>query len=329
VVCNYGMAQDAAPIAIYYEHPAWFERLFAALERRGLRYVKILVPEHVMDPSGRPLEEGTLAFNRMSASAYTRGHADTLAYTADLLADLELRGTPIINGTRAYAFETSKAKQLALLASLGLPFPKSRVIHRADQVGHAARELHFPLVFKPNIGGRGAGVVRFDDLQTLCDAAAGGALDFGMDSVALLQEYAPKRDDKITRVEILGGKFLYAIDVRTSAETFDLCPADVCALPADHNDGEPDARAVTVTATKVEPPADAIADVELICRSAGIEVGGVEFLIDDRDGRRLYYDINALSNFVAHPLETIGFDPWERLADWLESRVRARGLAHA
>ena len=34
-------------------------------------------------------------------------------------------------------------------------------------------------------------------------------------------------------------------------------------------------------------------------RGGGIEVGGVEYFVDDRDGRRYYYDINALSNFVA------------------------------
>lgn len=323
------MAAHPAQIAIYYEHPAWFERLFAALDRRGLPYVKILVPEHVLDPAAAPVHDGVIAFNRMSASASTRGHADTLAYAADLLTALELRGIPVINGTRAYAFETSKAKQLALLASLGLGFPKSRVIHRADQAVKAARELRFPVVFKPNIGGRGAGVVRFDDPASLRDAAASGALDLGMDSVALLQEYVPKRGDKITRVEILGGTFLYAIDVRTSAETFDLCPADVCAVPANESNGEVNSRAITVTAANAEPPPEAVADVERICRAAGIDVGGVEFLIDDRDGRRLYYDINALSNFVAHPLETIGFDPWERLVDWLESKVAARGVVQS
>ena len=42
-----------------------------------------------------------------------------------------------------------------------------------------------------------------------------------------------------------------------------------------------------------------IADVERIMQHAGIEIGGVEYITDDRDGQRLYYDINALSNFVA------------------------------
>ena len=55
---------------------------------------------------------------------------------------------------------------------------------------------------------------------------------------------------------------------------------------------------------------------------AGIEVGGVEYIIDDRDGRLYYYDINALSNFVADGPRVIGFDPYARLADYLEQEAR-------
>ncbi|MDQ2857326.1 MAG: hypothetical protein M3R53_01575 [Candidatus Eremiobacteraeota bacterium] len=322
------MTPDGAALAVLYENPAWFELLFAALERRRVPYRKMPATDHVLDPAAGPLcgdipgsgGAPELVFNRMSASAQTRGHGDTLFYAGDLLTAFELRGVPVINGTRAYAFEISKAKQLALLAALGLPFPASRVVHRADQIAAAARELRFPLVFKPNVGGRGAGIVRFDEPTALNDAAASGVLDFGSDSVALLQEYVPKRGGTITRVEIVGGTFLYAIDVRASDETFDLCPADICSVPAD---GRSAAVAPRVTATAAHPPAEAIADVERICREAGIEVGGVEFLVDDRDGRRLYYDINALSNFVANAVQTIGFDPWERLVDFLERRVRS------
>jgi len=52
--------------------------------------------------------------------------------------------------------------------------------------------------------------------------------------------------------------------------------------------------------------------------AAGIEIGGVEYMIDERDGSRVYYDINALSNFVADGPRVLGFDPFSRLADWLE-----------
>lgn len=316
-----------ATIVVYYEHPAWFERLFAELDRRGLPYRRELATEHVLDPA-RPLEN-ELVFNRMSASAYTRDHGDAIAYSLDVLVDLELRGVPIVNGSRAYSFEISKSRQLSLLASLGLAFPATRIIHRADQAAQAARALRFPIVFKPNIGGRGAGVIRFDDPQMLAEVAASGALDLGPDGVALLQEYVPKRDGKITRVEVLDGAYLYAIDVTTSAETFDLCPADICRVPVAVGEVCLTTPAPTVTATKAEPPADAIADAERIIRAAGIDIGGVEFLVDDRDGRRLFYDINALSNFVANPVETVGFDPWARLGDYLEARVRGGVMVNA
>jgi hypothetical protein len=56
-------------------------------------------------------------------------------------------------------------------------------------------------------------------------------------------------------------------------------------------------------------------------RTAGIDVGGIEYMIDDRDGKLVYYDINALSNFVADPLTVLGWDPHERLVDWLQQRI--------
>jgi hypothetical protein len=69
------------------------------------------------------------------------------------------------------------------------------------------------------------------------------------------------------------------------------------------------------------PPAQQIADVEQIMRAAGIEVGGVEYFIDDRDGKLYYYDINALSNFVADAPRVVGFDPFARLADYLQQEA--------
>ena len=69
------------------------------------------------------------------------------------------------------------------------------------------------------------------------------------------------------------------------------------------------------------PPREIIEQVERIARAARIDVGGIEFLVDDRDGKHYFYDINALSNFVADAPSVVGFDPFERLVDYLESRA--------
>jgi len=56
-------------------------------------------------------------------------------------------------------------------------------------------------------------------------------------------------------------------------------------------------------------------------KASGIEIGGVEYMIDARDGRPYFYDVNALSNFVADGARVLGFDPFARLADWLQAEL--------
>lgn len=51
-------------------------------------------------------------------------------------------------------------------------------------------------------------------------------------------------------------------------------------------------------------------------------MGGIEYIVDDRDGEIYYYDVNALSNFVADAPRVIGFNPVENLADFLIEEVK-------
>jgi len=188
--------------------------------------------------------------------------------------------------------------------------------------------LRFPIIVKANLGGSGAGIVRYDSAEKLQTAANEDRIELGLDRVALVQEYIPARNGHITRVETLGGKFLYAINVYPEAGSFDLCPADACQT----RDGVELARSATsacpIEAPKrglrveaVTPPHDVITACEKIAQTAGIDVGGIESMIDDRDGRRVYYDINALSNFVADAPRVVGFDPHEKLVDFLEAEL--------
>ena len=313
------------PIGVYYEHPEWFRPLFAELDRRGVPYAKIDASLHGYDPSNTAEAADTysLVFNRMSASAYLRGHANALFYTRGYLAHLERAGARVVNGYDAFAVETSKALQLSLLESLGLRYPRTRVINSASEAPRAAREIGFPLMFKPNVGGRGAGVVRYDTLESLEREVREGRVDLGIDSTALVQEFVPARGGHITRVETLGGKYLYAIKVYTSGESFNLCPAEMCRA----EDAPPPVAVGEVCLTdapkaglKIEaytPPGEVIEAVERLAAAARLDLGGVEYMVDERGGNILYYDINALSNFVADAPNVVGFDPHERLVDFL------------
>lgn len=317
-------ATPDGPIAIYYEHPDWFKPLFAELDRRKVPYVRVDAASHTYDPSERK-SPYSLVFNRASPSAYLRGHAQVTFHTQSWLRHLERIGVPVVNGSTAYEMETSKALQLDILDELGLPYPKARVINSAELAPKAAEGLRFPIVVKANIGGSGAGITRFDTAESLAASAKIGAIDLGIDRVALVQELAPLRDAHITRVEVLDGKFLYAINVYPAEDSFNLCPADICQT----TDGQQLSRtACAVDAQKngmrveqFKPDRAVIREVEKIAERVQLDVGGIEYLVDDRDGQHYFYDINALSNFVADARNVIGFDPFERLVDYLVARV--------
>ena len=324
-------AHQDKPLAIYYEQQHWFKPLFAELDRRGTNYLRLNAVEHSYSAEDNPEEQYSLVVNRMSPSAWNRDHGDAIFYTLGYLEHLERRGVRVINGLKAFRTELSKAAQLSLLADLNLPYPKARVIHRASQALAATEGLRWPIVVKPNIGGSGAGVKRFDTPRGLSLGVTENALVFGMDSTALVQEFIPARDAHIVRVEVLNGRHLYGIKVHITGETFDLCPADICRT-ADGVDLNRGACAIDAPKTGIrveayDPPADVISDVERIMHHAGIELGGVEYMTDDRDGQRYYYDINALSNFVADGPRVIGFDPFAKLVDWLEDEV-AKASGH-
>ena len=315
------MSERSRPIGIYYEHPDWFKPLFAELDRRGTPYVRVDARTHRYDVADREPGYG-LVFNRMSPSAWLRGHGHGIFYTLNYLEHLERIGTRVVNGRQAFTVETSKARQLELLESLGLPYPRAQVINHAAEAPAAARTLRFPVVVKANIGGSGAGIVRYDTPGDLERAVEQGLLDLGLDQTALVQEFVPARDGHITRVEVLGGRYLYAIKVYSSGESFNLCPADICqtteGIELTRSACPVDAPKNGLRVEGYTPPPEVIAAVERIMQTAGIDVGGVEYIVDDRDGRVLYYDINALSNFVADAPRVIGFDPFARLVDYLE-----------
>ncbi len=317
-------SRSELPFAVYHEHPDWFRPLFKELEARGIPYERLDSASHSFDPSAVE-EPWSVVVNRASPSAYLRSHAQSTFYTLSWLRHLERIGVPVVNGSHIYALELSKAAQLTLLRSLGLPYPRSRVINNPSLALEAARDLRFPVLVKANVGGSGAGITRYDSPAALKAELAAGRVQLGIDSTALVQESVPLRNGHITRVESIGGKYLYAINVFPATGSFDLCPADACLTT---NGVELVRGACAIDAPKsglrvevAHPPAEIIAQVERIARASQLDIGGIEYFVDDRDGRHYFYDINALSNFVADAQNVIGFDPWSAFVDYLERRA--------
>jgi len=316
------MSRPIKPIGIFYEHPTWFNPLFAELEKRKIPFAGIAAESHQYDP----LEKDppfSLFINRMSSSAHLRGHVQGYFHVTNYLYHLERLGVAVINGLAAQQIESSKAKQLALLSGLGLKFPKSKVVNHIDQIISAAHTLRFPIVVKANIGGSGAGIVRFDTLKGLQQAIASQQIHLGIDHTALVQEYLVPKGGHIVRVETLNKKFLYAIKVHTTGESFNLCPAELCQVPS-----PTDAQACLTEAPrkgiKVEaytPSTEIIEAVKRIAEAAQLDLGGIEYLVSEADDDIYFYDINALSNFVADAINVVGFNPYVNFVDYIEERL--------
>jgi len=305
-------------VGILDEHPDWSKRLIAELEGRGLTVERIDHSSHGFDPRERRRPYDVLV-NRSSPSSHRRGHASVLFYTEALLDHYQALGVPVINPVAAYRFEKSKALQLGVFERLGVRYPRTVVVNHADQLRKAVDALRFPVLVKPNVGGSGALIERFDDRETL--EARAGALEFGPDGVALLQEYVEPRDGAIVRVEVLDGRMLYAIRIVKRADQFNLCPADLCQAPAATSDTTgacPVELAPGLEVSRHEPPREAVEQAVALTVVAGIDVGGVEYLVGADDGRIYFYDVNATSNFVAEAPRVLGFDPFPAFADYIE-----------
>ncbi len=296
-------------LAVFYEHPAWFEPLFRELDRRGVDYARLSIQDHVFDPADLSAP-APVVFNRLAMSSFLRQGEHAIFYAQAVLAHWEAAGARVVNGSATLSLDASKARQLSLLRSLGLATPATRVVHRREDLAWAAAGLRRPLMVKANIGGSGAGMVRYDDAEALAAAVADGTTPAGLDGVTLVQEYVPARDGRVIRCETLAGRFLYAIALDGAGSTFDLCPADVCMVDKP-----------TISISAFQPPPEIVRGVEAVARAAHLDVGGVEYMIDDRDGAPRFYDINALSNLVAKPLEVLGFDPHVDLVNWLIGQI--------
>ena len=306
-----------AQLAILYEHPLWFQPLFAALERRGMPYLPIQLSDHRFDPASRDVP-APLILSRVAQSSFLREPEHPIFYAEALLDHWARSGARVINGADVLAIDSSKARQLSLITSLGYAIPETRVVHRAKDLLAAADGMAFPLLVKANIGGSGAGIVRYLSAEELRVAVADRMIPQSVDQVLLVQDYVPARGGTILRLETLGGNFLYAIEVESSGETFDLCPADACVVQRGR---------AAVRMTAVTPAPELIEAAERIARAAGLDLGGIEVVIDDRDGTPRFYDINAMSNFIADPLNVLGWDPHDRLIDYLQTLIEEKVAA--
>jgi len=273
-------------VHVLHENPEWMPPFAAAFAAEGVDWDETLVTGGSLDLTAEP--PPGLWWSRMSASAHTRGHTAAAEHARALLDLLEAYGRRVVNGRAVLDLELSKVRQLALLRAAGVAVPRTIAVvgDRPDDLLAGAAAIGPPVVVKPNRGGKGLGVTRFDSVDEL--AAALPSLEEPVDGVLLVQEYVEPARPRITRAEIVGGELVYAITADTERGGFQLCPADACAV-----DGTP----ASLFALRTEPMPAGLADAyESFARWHGLEVAGFEF-IETTDGRAVTYDVNTNTNY--------------------------------
>ncbi|MDN3480524.1 alpha-L-glutamate ligase [Arthrobacter sp. APC 3897] len=297
------MSSTSPKIYALHENPEWFPPFARAFEAEGLEVEEWLLTDGVLDLDSVPPEG--IFWSRISASSHTRDHGLSKDYARAVLSWLEAHGRRTVNGRRILELEMSKVDQLTALRAAGIDTPRTVAAVGRDSILDAAKEFQAPFITKHNQGGKGLGVRKFESHGELADYVAGPDFEEPADGITLIQEFINAAEPFITRVEIVGGEFIYAIRADTARGGFQLCPADACAI--DPSTGKP-----------IMPPGATIApdeDTQLFslredfdhpiigkyldfAKRTGLEVCGIEFM-ETADGRILTYDVNTNTNYNA------------------------------
>jgi len=319
------MTSRQPDLIVLHEHPEWQKPLFAALEQRGVAFDAFNVTKAAF--TNLELPTAPLYFNQASPSAYVRGNTRAVPLALAFMRTLERRGARVLNGADVFALELSKSVQATLLQTLGIETPRSITFNDVTALRTYADQITWPAVLKPDQGGSGARIQVVDSFEQIEEIFRRDPSVWLPDNLFLLQEYLPHDPDRgIVRLEFLGGELLYAMRVKTHGR-FNLCPSPVCN--PDDGDGlceVPSHEPVAAPPVEFYPypdvPREAVALATRIVRAAKLDVGGIEYL-ETLDGRRVFYDINANSNLRPSVAAAFGFDPFERVVDYLAHQLVA------
>jgi hypothetical protein len=278
-------------VHVIHENDAWVAPLRAQFARLGTPVAEWFLDRGALDLTQAP-PDGVF-YNRMSASSHTRGHRYAPEYTAAVLEWLARHGRTMVNGPRALALEISKIAQYQALAAFGVRSPDTIAAIGREHIATAAETLGFPVILKHNRAGKGLGVKLLLSAAGLAEHLAAEEVEAPVDGIWLVQRYVQAPEPFITRVEFVGGRFLYAVRVDTS-QGFELCPADQCQIE------------VGAACPAVAPGAKfrisegfaspLIARYEAFLAANDIGIAGIEFIVD-RDGTPWTYDVNTNTNY--------------------------------
>ena len=309
---------------IIHENEEWLIPLRKALEKFDVQYEEWLLDDMTINIDQAP--PNGIFFSRMSASNYTRNHLHSNQSSNIILTWLENHNRRVINGTNVLKIEFSKVLQQLLLKQSGFKTPKTIVAVGINKIKEAASNLNvYPMIIKPNQGGKGFGVKLINTMNELDKMLEDNLVNSSKDDTWLLQEKISTNEEFITRMEFIGGNFIYSLKV-FSKNSFELCPADACEVDLDQFCPVDEINDINNSQPSFfiddEPDKNLAKQLTIFLKKHQIEVAGVEF-IRNKDGVPIFYDINTNTNYNlnAEKQSKVNKNGMEEIALFLKSEL--------
>jgi [lysine-biosynthesis-protein LysW]--L-2-aminoadipate ligase len=280
----------AIRVGIIYTIYRWEEKeLTRALKEKGAEVKLVHLEEQPIAIGIRSPEEAEIYIQR----SMVRPLAPAVS------AAIESQCVRVINRSMATLAAQDKAISLSILSSRGIPVPRTYVTYGLGSIISAAKELGYPLVYKPSQGswGRLVSLVRDEEMLRTVYEHREVIQDPRM-RIGLIQELVDKGDRDI-RALVIGSRVVGAMyrigDFVTNY-----------------------ARGSEVAAAKLSPEVEdlAVRAVEAL----GLEVAGVD-IFEKRSGGYLVNEVNPVPEFKGVATAT-GVDIAGLIAEYVISQAR-------
>lgn len=202
-------------IGILADRKGWHvEALAKGLERRGCQADFLPITRLVARTSGDPLVTSIghplESYDALLVRTIPEGSLEQIIFRMDVLHRLEAAGVRIVNRPGPLERTVDKYYTSSLLASRGLPTPRTVVAEGFDDAMEAFRELG-DVVVKPLFGAGGRGMVRLFDADVAYRVFRALALTR---SIFYIQEFVPHGDYDL-RGLVIGDRVVAAIRRRS------------------------------------------------------------------------------------------------------------------
>ncbi|MFC1724118.1 RimK family alpha-L-glutamate ligase [candidate division KSB1 bacterium] len=283
-------------IGILYESDEWSNwRIKNLIESHGIKTNYIYIENFKLSGGKFP---DRLYINRVFPSAGMRGNNKALKNTSGILEVLNNLKIPVINSFNAFLYDCSKVKTYDKLLGIKINIPEYYFIGDLKSINSFIKKISFPAVLKKDCGGRSF------DLNIIRNAGDLQKLNIKIESDCwIIQEFIEPVKEFTTRVEIVDGKIMTVLkrylgkggvssySTASRYEVYNDCPLDIKE------------------------------DSIKIMNFLEIEMGSIDF-IETESGINYVIDVNATSNFTPDYIPLLGFDPVEKMVEYILKKYK-------